>query len=335
MDNPESDQKRRAKTVDLIEDFNDQLQKDHQRTRFLVSIGKGRAQKLLTCQQVMDHIERDSLSEVVWKLKSIVSHQGPLKPTHPHCSGSTCSAKVEWESGEAAGEPLSKIAADDPVTCTICAKGHSLLNKPGWKRFKSIARREKKFARMAKQAMLNSCRTAPKFKHGCKVPWNCKHAVRLDGEAGNTRWQDAIRLELFQLGKHNTFTDLGHKERTKPPGGCLPVRLHFVFDIKHDGRHKARLVASGALTPVPLESVCSGVVSLGLSAGRKKRWNLGQQPLLPCPKGQNSAGNCSKTGLALLLSFSFRVPTSPLCTSDTARTAALHGDLLPRQVGEC
>jgi len=35
-----------------------------------------------------------------------------------------------------------------------------------------------------------------------------------------------------------------------------------VFDVKHDGRHKACLVADGHLTDIPLESVYSGVVSL-------------------------------------------------------------------------
>jgi Reverse transcriptase (RNA-dependent DNA polymerase) len=36
----------------------------------------------------------------------------------------------------------------------------------------------------------------------------------------------------------------------------------MVFDIKHDGRHKARLVAGGHLTDPNTESVYSGVVSL-------------------------------------------------------------------------
>ena len=36
----------------------------------------------------------------------------------------------------------------------------------------------------------------------------------------------------------------------------------MVFDVKHDGRHKARLVAGGRLTDVPIDSVYSGVVSL-------------------------------------------------------------------------
>ena len=40
----------------------------------------------------------------------------------------------------------------------------------------------------------------------------------------------------------------------------LSVRI--IYDVKHDGRHKARLVAGGHLTDIPLESVYSGVVSL-------------------------------------------------------------------------
>ena len=40
------------------------------------------------------------------------------------------------------------------------------------------------------------------------------------------------------------------------------LRVHIVFDVKHDGRHKAWLVADGHLTQTPVESVYSGVVSL-------------------------------------------------------------------------
>jgi len=38
--------------------------------------------------------------------------------------------------------------------------------------------------------------------------------------------------------------------------------VHFVFDVKHDGRYKARLVAGGHMTQVTAESSYSGVVSL-------------------------------------------------------------------------
>ena len=38
--------------------------------------------------------------------------------------------------------------------------------------------------------------------------------------------------------------------------------IHLIFAVKHDGRHKARLVAAGHLTPDPIESIYSGIVSI-------------------------------------------------------------------------
>jgi hypothetical protein len=69
-------------------------------------------------------------------------------------------------------------------------------------------------------------------------------------------------LELQQINEYNTFTDLGHHTKTTAPSGHKKIRVHFVFDVKHNGRHKARLVADGHLADVPMESVYSGVVSL-------------------------------------------------------------------------
>ena len=40
------------------------------------------------------------------------------------------------------------------------------------------------------------------------------------------------------------------------------IREHFVFDVKHSGKFKARLVADGHLTKETNETVYSGVVSL-------------------------------------------------------------------------
>jgi len=46
------------------------------------------------------------------------------------------------------------------------------------------------------------------------------------------------------------------------PIGFKKIRVHLVFDVKHDGHHKSRLVTDSHLTEVPLESIYSGVVSL-------------------------------------------------------------------------
>jgi hypothetical protein len=40
------------------------------------------------------------------------------------------------------------------------------------------------------------------------------------------------------------------------------IQCHLVYDVKHNARHKSRLVAGGHLTDTPLDSVYSGVVSL-------------------------------------------------------------------------
>ena len=46
------------------------------------------------------------------------------------------------------------------------------------------------------------------------------------------------------------------------PEGEEQIRVHFVFDAKHDGSHKAILVVDGNLTDRSLSSFYSEVISL-------------------------------------------------------------------------
>lgn len=138
----------------------------------------------------------------------------------------------------------------------------NLLNIPGWRRFKRLATRNQKMLRMVNQAKLRSYRRTPKYMYGFQVPNDYKESVRLDEQNGNTRWQDSTKAELQQIDEYETFTDRGHKDKAKAPDGYKKIRVHLIFAVKHDGRHKARLVADGHLTDVPVESVYSGVVSL-------------------------------------------------------------------------
>jgi len=90
--------------------------------------------------------------------------------------------------------------------------------------------------------------------------------MELDKKFGSTRWRDATRVEMDQLDEYDTFHDKGHKDNIdeilKSLDGYKKIRTHLVYDVKNDGRHKARMVADGHLTDVPLTSVYSGVVSL-------------------------------------------------------------------------
>ena len=68
----------------------------------------------------------------------------------------------EWETGEVTAQPLVIIAANDPVTYAIYAKDNNLLDTPGWKQFKRLAKRAKKFLRCVNQAKLRLYNTTPK-----------------------------------------------------------------------------------------------------------------------------------------------------------------------------
>jgi hypothetical protein len=65
--------------------------------------------------------------------------------------------------------------------------------------------------------------------------------------------------EIKSLNEYNTFKDSG-KIKFMDNYKCIIV--HFVFAVKHDFSHKARLVAGGHLTDPNTESTYSGVVSL-------------------------------------------------------------------------
>jgi hypothetical protein len=125
-----------------------------------------------------------------------------------------------------------------------------------------IASREKKLLRMANQAKLRSFNTTPRFKYGFEIPRNYHHAVLLDNRNGNTKWQDAAKLEFDQLDEYSTFEDYGDSNTSAPPAGYKKMRIHLVFDVKHDGQHKVRFVADGHLTEIPLDSAVRIVLFL-------------------------------------------------------------------------
>ena len=84
--------------------------------------------------------------------------------------------------------------------------------------------------------------------------------MQLDAASGNTKWKVVINTELAQIIVYKTFDDKG--KGAKVPMDYKLIWCHFVFDVKHDGEHKARYIAGGHLTYPPLDSVYSGVESL-------------------------------------------------------------------------
>ncbi len=86
--------------------------------------------------------------DLLYTFRNITAHQGPLMPQHRDYKGSKFNVEVEWEDGTKTWEPLAAMIKNDPATLASYAKEHDLLDVPGWKQLKRIARRAKVLQRM-------------------------------------------------------------------------------------------------------------------------------------------------------------------------------------------
>jgi hypothetical protein len=228
-------------------------------------------EEVVAFNDIQNYIEKDESWDGIWKFRRIVTHKN-VKKGDPNYFGCSVNVLVEWENGEKTWKPLYIRSGteeqrwgmynDDPVTVAIYARENKLLDTPGWKlpNMRRLAKTQGRIIRYANQAKLQSFRTKPIYMYGFLVPRNYAQAIELDKENGNTKWQDCTDLELNQIDEYQTFIDKG--KGYKPGPEYKRINVHLVYAVKHDGRHKARLVAGGHLTDTPIDSVYSSVVSL-------------------------------------------------------------------------
>ena len=256
----------RAKIIEILQDHEDNRTNDIRFIKFRCSVNDDQFEEIVTYIDIVNHLEKEdddqTGSDREWKFKSIIGHEGPLSKDDPEYKGSRYNVLINWETAPPTYEPLDLIARDDPVTCGIYGEKHHLLEQPGWKRFKRIMNRKHTFNRMINQIKSQKSQQPMEenIQFGVNVPRNHKHAMDLDSKNGNNKWYKAEQAELKQIFEYETFIDKG-KGYTMPPE-YTRINVHFVYAVKHDGRHKARLVAGGHLTKAPTESIYSGVVSL-------------------------------------------------------------------------
>ena len=79
-------------------------------------------------------------------------------------------------------EPLSVIAADDPVTCAAYAKQHDLLAVEGWHRFRNLAKKDEVLTRAIKQSKMRQVRRSQTYMFGYLIPRNFMEALQFDTE---------------------------------------------------------------------------------------------------------------------------------------------------------
>ena len=87
---------------------------------FILDIGNGKVEELISYNQLLEHLENGhdhdmGMDQELYRFRAIIGHQGPLIASDPDWKGSKYIVQVELETGEITFEPLSIIAADDPV----------------------------------------------------------------------------------------------------------------------------------------------------------------------------------------------------------------------------
>ena len=170
--------------------------------------------------------------------------------------------KVSWLTEGPSWHILEAIRAELPYVLIdfVMRRAHQhLLKHKDFKWVKEYTQNTDKMTNVVRAFKVSVDRMTPKYKFGVEVARDVRHSLELDRQNDDTIWRDAIETELKQINEYKTF-------RLPEPGEELDqftrIPYHFVFDVKFDGRRKARLVAGGNHTTPPKEDIYSGVVGI-------------------------------------------------------------------------
>ena len=217
------------------------------------------SQRVYEYEEIIGMVNRDDEEGVErWTYESIQGHRWS---TDPERKGKL-DVYVKWAGYDTpTWEPMEVIKKDDPVTLAMYAKENELLDQVRWKWAKRYTRRSKLFTRMYRNVMASKRKKCGiKYKFGVRIPRTLKEAYELDKLNGNTYWEDAIKREVGLLvDEYSTFRKTTDDDNLKE---YQCIKLIWVFDVKFDGRRRARLVAGGHTTTALEYDMYSGMVDL-------------------------------------------------------------------------
>jgi hypothetical protein len=229
-------------------------------TDFRVSFDNG-SQKVYHYETLVAKLNKqDEDDSERWSFNNILKHR--TGTTRNNRAGKI-DLLIEWEGGfPPTWEPMEVIKKDDPITLARYAQEKHLLHQPKWRWANTILNPKKRDPlTQARQLLLKRKKTKPKYQFGIRVPRSLAEAYKLDEINGNHKWRDAIKTEVNLLYKqYKCFTV--HPNNEPIPENYRRIPLLWTFAVKFDGRHRARCVAGGHVTPDWEDDLYSGVVNL-------------------------------------------------------------------------
>ena len=92
-------------TRKVVEDIEQADGERVQKLSFILGIGNGKLEEITSYNQLVDHLEDASnedneISDDLYMFRSLLGHQGPLKPTDTNWKGCKYNILVDWETGE-------------------------------------------------------------------------------------------------------------------------------------------------------------------------------------------------------------------------------------------
>ena len=102
---------------------------------------------------------------------------------------------------------------------------------------------------------------------GYLIPRSYTEPLEFDKANKESKQYDATKTEIESIHSYHVFQKHEmakfdrHRKVINSPG-YQKIRVHLIFAVKYDVRHKARSIADGHMIPDPDQRIYSGVVSL-------------------------------------------------------------------------
>jgi hypothetical protein len=216
--------------------------------------------------QILDILSGEDDEDIEWDIVEVIKHQTARvarRIPKQYSVASMITDKhvrlcVRFRNGEVQWTQMDAVKLQDPFPIIQYAKRNRLEKVPSFAWIEKIVQDNDRLVQLAR-AFKAKVEQGPRYKFGVEVARGPKHGTQLDKINGNCLWKEATAKELQQINEYKTFREVTDEDDLSE---YQMIPYHMIYDVKFDGRRKARLVAGGNWTVTPKEDIYSGVIGM-------------------------------------------------------------------------